>query len=153
MGGTSLYSFSKLAENNFRLKDALCLYLMMFTDKNLKNKLLKKYDYLNDGCEKLSGITDNNVEKYVSEKELSEYKTIYDNYLYRLNKHNNETKIKNLMYKKICEVKQQKCITNYRIYKELNLNAGNVNSFLKYGNTDKLSVETVRKVLAFINEY
>ncbi len=25
--------------------------------------------------------------------------------------------------------------------------------FLKYGNTDKLSVETVRKVLAFINEY
>ena len=121
VGGTSLYSFSKLAENNFRLKDALCLYLMMFTDKNLKNKLLKKYDYLNDGCEKLSGITDNNVEKYVS--------------------------------KKICEVKQQKCITNYRIYKELNLNAGNVNSFLKYGNTDKLSVETVRKVLTFINEY
>lgn len=49
--GTSLYSFSKLAENNFRLKDALCLYLMMFTDKNLKSKLLKKYDYLNDGCE------------------------------------------------------------------------------------------------------
>ena len=49
--------------------------------------------------------------------------------------------------------KQQKCITNYRIYKELNLNAGNVNSFLKYGNTDKLSVETVRKVLTFINEY
>ena len=85
--------------------------------------------------------------------EISEYKTIYDNYLYRLNKHNNETKIKNLMYKKICEVKQQKCITNYRIYKELNLNAGNVNSFLKYGNTDKLSVETVRKVLTFINEY
>lgn len=41
VGGTSLYSFSKLAENNFRLKDALCLYLMMFTDKNLKNKLLK----------------------------------------------------------------------------------------------------------------
>ena len=78
VGGTSLYSFSKLAENNFRLKDALCLYLMMFTDKNLKNKLLKKYDYLNDGCEKLSGITDNNVEKYVSKKELSEYKTIYD---------------------------------------------------------------------------
>ena len=57
------------------------------------------------------------------------------------------------MYKKIFEVKHQKCITNYRIYKELNLNAGNVNSFLKYGNTDKLSVETVRKVLAFINEY
>lgn len=34
VGGTSLYSFSKLAENNFRLKDALCLYLMMFTDNN-----------------------------------------------------------------------------------------------------------------------
>ena len=31
VGGTSLYSFSKLAENNFRLKDALCLYLMMLS--------------------------------------------------------------------------------------------------------------------------
>ena len=153
VGGTSLYSFSTIDVVYFRLRGALWVYLMKFTEKNIKNKLIKYKEFLNDGCEKLSGITDNNVEKYVSEKELSEYKTIYDNYLYRLNKHNNETKIKNLMYKKICEVKQQKCITNYRIYKELNLNAGNVNSFLKYGNTDKLSVETVRKDLAFIKEY
>ena len=41
VGVTSLYSFSKLAENNFRLKDTLCLYLMMFTNENLKINLLK----------------------------------------------------------------------------------------------------------------
>lgn len=70
VSGTSLYSFSRLAENNSRLKDALCLYLMMFTDENLKNKLLKKYDYLNDSCGKLSEITGNNIGKYILKKRI-----------------------------------------------------------------------------------
>lgn len=150
---TSLYSFAKLAENNSCLKDALCLYLILYTSDNLKNKLLFKYAYLNDDCEKLSELKSHNTDDYFSQCELSEYKTIYENYLFKLNRHNNETKIKNIMYRKICEVKQQKSITNYRIYKNLNLNPGNVNAFLKYGDTDKLSIETVRKVLSFINEY
>ena len=58
-----------------------------------------------------------------------------------------------MMYKRISEVKQAKCVTNYRIYKELNLNPGNVNAFLKNEDTSKVSVDTARKILAFVNNY
>lgn len=58
-----------------------------------------------------------------------------------------------MMFRRISEVKQAKCVTNYRIYKELNLNPGNVNAFLKNEDTSKVSVDTARKILSFVNEY
>lgn len=57
------------------------------------------------------------------------------------------------MCRRISKVKQAKCVTNYRIYKELNLNPGNVNAFLKNENTSKVSLDTARKILAFVNDY
>ena len=54
---------------------------------------------------------------------------------------------------KISEVKKAKSVSNYRIYKEMNLNPGNVNAFLKNEDTSKVSLDTARKILAFVNEY
>lgn len=42
-----------------------------------------------------------------------------------------------MMFRRISEVKQAKCVTNYRIYKELNLNLRNVNVFFKNEDTSK----------------
>lgn len=150
---TSLYAFSQLACNNARLKDVLSLYLVMYTEENLRRKLLKKFDYLNSACEKLKGINYDNVETYLHNDSLSEYRTIYNNFLYQRTHKEQEDKLKIMMYRKISEVKQAKCVTNYRIYKELNLNPGNVNAFLKNEDTSKVSVDTARKILAFVNEY
>ena len=79
---TSLYTFSQLARNNARLKDTLTLYLMLYTEENLRSKLLKKFDYLNSSCEKLNGLNDDNVETYLQNDSLSEYRTVYNNFLY-----------------------------------------------------------------------
>lgn len=65
---------------------------------------------------------------------LSEYKTVYNNFLYQRNHKEQEDRLKMMMHRRISEVKQAKCVTNYRIYKELNLNPGNVNAFLKNKN-------------------
>lgn len=149
---TSLYAFSQLAHNNARLKDTLTLYLVMYTEENLRNKLLKKFDYLNNSCEKLKGLDNNNVETYLQNDSLSEYRTIYNNFLYQRNRKEQEDRLKMMMYRRISEVKQAKCVTNYRIYKELNLNPGNVNAFLKNEDTSKVSLDTARKILTFVNE-
>ena len=53
----------------------------------------------------------------------------------------------------IVEVQSEKGITNYRIYKALNLNPGNVNAFLKCGDVSKVGVNTARKILGFVNQY
>ena len=56
-----------------------------------------------------------------------------------------------MMQKRIIEVQEEKGITNYNIYKTLNLNPGNVNAFLKNGDTGKVGLDTVRRILTFVN--
>lgn len=150
---TSLYAFSGLACNNARLKDTLSLYLVMYTEPDLRNKLLKKFEFLNLPCEELFGLNESNLDSYLEDDSLSEYSTVYNNFLYQRNRKEQEDKLKMMMYKRIIEVKEVKCVTNYRVYKQLKLNPGNVNAFLKNGDVSKISLDTARKILAFVNEY
>ena len=150
---TSLYTFSHIAENNARLRDILCLYLALFTASPLRCKLLKKYNYLTKPCEELSGLTTDNIDSFLCNEKFSQYKTVYDNYLYMRNKKSQEDKIKLMMHSRISEVKRIKNVTNYRIYTALNLNPGNANAFLKNGDISKVSLDTTRRILNFINEY
>ncbi|MGN1130256.1 MAG: hypothetical protein ACI4Q8_02800 [Ruminococcus sp.] len=153
LNSTSLYTFSHLACHNARLKDVLTLYLVMYTEENLKDKLLKKFKYLNSSCKKLEGLDDDNAEIYLQKDSLSEYRTVYNNFLYQRNRKEQENRLKMMIYKRISEVKQAKCLSNYRIYKEMNLNPGNVNAFLKNEDPSKVSLDTARKILTFVNEY
>jgi hypothetical protein len=54
--------------------------------------------------------------------------------------------------RKVNDYKKLKNITNYRIYTDLKLNHGNINSWLKNGDCDKVSLETARRVLKYTEE-
>ena len=58
-----------------------------------------------------------------------------------------------MMYDRIVLLQQEKGITNYAVYKALKLNPGNANAFLKNGDVSKLSLDTVRCILEFVNQY
>ena len=143
----SLYKFARLAESNARLRDVLCLFLNCFVDDKLKKQLCKRFPYLAKGCDRLHGVLPDQPDD-----SLSEYKTIYENYLNQKNKKQNEDKVKALMQKRIVEAQKEKGITNYRIYKALNLNPGNVNAFLKNGDTGKVGLDTARRMLKYVNQ-
>lgn len=147
LNSKSIYKFAKLSENNARLRDVLCLFLNYYVDEKLKNQLCRRFPYLSKGCRLLQGVS---LEHF--DYSLSEYRTIYENYLNKKKSKVNEDKLKALMQKRIVEVQAEKGITNYRIYKALNLNAGNVNAFLKYGDTGKVGLETARKMLVYVNQ-
>lgn len=153
LNSKSLYRFSAMSEKNARLKDTVVLYLMLFIRDDLKRHLLKKYPYLLPGCENLSGITQDNAESFLADDSLSEYRTIYENYLNTIGSHENENRIKRMMYQRIVQLQQEKGITNYAIYKALKLNPGNANAFLKNGDVSKLSLDTVRRILEFVNQF
>lgn len=81
------------------------------------------------------------------------YKKIISAYENRLNKIINDNETKLLMRERIRQIQQQKQITNYRIYTDLNLNPGNVNCFLKHGIADKLALETVRTIWGYVRNF
>ena len=143
---TSLYAFSRFSESNLRLQNTLCLYLQLYTEADLKEKILRKFEYLQAPCDTLSGLSNLNLETFLLSDDLSEYKTVHD-------RKYKEDGIKALMHTKIVERQSQKGITNYRVYKALNLNPGNLNAYLKNCDTSKVSLDTVRNVLAFVNAY
>ena len=144
LNSKSLYKFAKLSENNARLRNVLCMFLNYYVDEKLKNQLCKQFSLLKEACDRLNGIA-------VEDLSLSEYRTIYKNYLNYKNRKTNDDRIKTMMQKRIVEVQEEKGITNYNIYKTLNLNPGNVNAFLKNGDTGKVGLDTVRRILAFVN--
>ena len=153
LNSKSLYRFSAQSEKNARLKDTVVLHIMLFVKEDLKRHLLKKYPYLSPGCEKLSGITQDNAESFLANDSLSQYRTIYDNYLNTIGTHDNENRIKRMMYQRIVRLQREKGISNYAVYKALKLNPGNANAFLKNGDVSKLSLDTVRRILEFVNQY
>ena len=151
--GYLLFQLKELSGSNARLQDALTMYLVLYTKEDLKNRLIKKYSYLKTACNQLSGLEENNINDFLNLERLSHYRTIYQNYIYEKDKKVLENKLKQMMYQKICFTRKSKNMSNYRIYKELNLNPGNANAFLKYGDVSKVSLDTARKILAFVNKY
>ncbi len=150
---TSLYKYAKLAEENPRLNDVLCMYLTLCVDEKLRKRLENYHLCVKKGCQNLRNITESNLPDMLDNPDLSQYKTIYDNYLYASKGSHNDDKIKRIMHSKILLVQKEKQISNYRIYTELNLNAGNTNSFLKNSDIDKMSLATIRRILSFVNSY
>lgn len=150
---TSLYLFSRLSESNARLEDVLCVYIALYANESLKNRLIKAFSNIDRNCKVLSELTEENINDYFSDDKLSNYRTIYENYLYELNRKLREKNLQKAMFDKICLIQKEKQISNYRIYKSLNLNPGNVNTFLHKGDFSKVSLDTTREILRFVNQY
>ena len=54
------------------------------------------------------------------------------------------------MCKKVLQVLQNGSCTNYRIYTDLKLNPGNVNSWLKNGDSSKVSYRNAERILNYV---
>ena len=68
LNSKSLYRFSAHSENNARLNDTVVLYLMLFVKEDLKRHILNKYPYLRSGCDRLFGITQENLSRFLEEE-------------------------------------------------------------------------------------
>lgn len=81
------------------------------------------------------------------------FQKVWDSYQYFANRKDHENEMKDLMRGKILEIQGRKKISNYRLYKDLNLNAGNVNTWLKNGAGNKVSIQTAREILQYAKNY
>ncbi len=57
------------------------------------------------------------------------------------------------MRKKILSIQKEKNCSNYRVYTDLHLNPGNINSWLKNGDSTKVSYQTAEKIMNYVLQY
>ncbi len=146
---------SEAAGLNPRLREPLLLYSMLSGKEAVllracKSEALKRhYVSILDRFDADTIVTA--LEQRVN---LSDgYYKAWSSYLSVKNRFAGDAETKELMRKRILRHQAAFHITNYKIYTELNLNAGNLNSWLKHGDNNKVSLTTARKVLSFTESY
>lgn len=155
MGTSSISKLVDELDKNPRLREPLILHAYLCKmPRSIEKKDPKFFCEYRDVVQKLGHITEKNT-LFLNKVEIisDEYKKIVSTYLYEKNKVERDNNTKLLMRKRILQIQEAKGITNYRIQKELNLNYGNMNYFMKNGSVEKLSLETVRKILKYVNNY
>lgn len=80
----------------------------------------------------------------------AEYHKVWRSYLTTKNRGQADNHTKELMRQKVKRLQEKYGVTNYRIYTDLKLNPGNLNAWLKHGDSDKVSLETARRTLRYV---
>ena len=153
-------SISKLsyeaARENSRLREPLLLYAL-FSGKEAS--LLRSAEGTT-----LEELYSSVLDRYSKEQMLhafltrdsglpSAYHKVWRSYLAQKNRKDTDAQTKELMRQRILAMQADKGVSNYRIYKELNLNPGNINDWLKNGAGEKVSLATARRAFEYVNSY
>jgi len=149
----SLHKLAKDAINNHRLRAPLFLYalskdklevLLKATKDNVLNahytELATKYSSDNMMIALMDGDTSLN----------ENYHKVYNSYVRKRDMVKTHERAKMSMRDKIRSLQQEKGVSNYRLYKDLELNPGNVNNFLKNGVVSKLSRNTAKRMISYL---
>ena len=78
------------------------------------------------------------------------YHKVWRSYQSKKNRLQADNHTKELMRIKILRLQNTKKITNYRIYTDLKLNPGNTNAWIKHGAHEKVSLDTARSILRYV---
>lgn len=63
-----------------------------------------------------------------------------------------DDQMKELMRKRILALQKEYRVTNYRLYTDLHLNPGNLNAWLKHGDPAKISLDSARRVMSYLQD-
>ena len=156
-GRLGLYRLAEEAANkNPRLREPLFLYAV-FSDKTdvllraVKNpKLHAQYSGMLPMNDKVQ------MEMLLSKQSQQlpdEYLKVYRSYLSVRNRPDNDTHTKTLMHKRATKLLSEKRVSHYRVYTDLKLNPGNVNTFIRNGDMSKVGLGTARRVIEYLENY
>lgn len=149
---TNLTKLVRELPHNQRLKEPLILYSIYFDKHSILKEISNNHELI-EFTNKYQKEELTNYLSQLSEDIEVEFIKVWKSYLSKRNKPQNINHTKELILNKVNENKKLRNISNYRIYKDLNLNHGNINSWLKNGECDKVSLETARKVLKYTEDF
>ena len=142
----NIHKLAILSKNNLRLVNPLILHCVL----NDKTNVLFKYLDINKYPLVLALTKNNYLDKDFN---IFEFKKIHQSYIRKANTIEYDNETKSLIRKNILKMMSDKNITNYRIYKDLKANPGNVNDYLKNNNCKKVSLKLVKQIYKYCEAY
>ncbi len=158
LAGVQTASVHKLADcldENPRLKEPLFLYALAFDKVDLllrytvNSAVVAEYERLSDrySLAQMLLLLEN------QSPELPEgYLKVWCSYCSVRDAALADNGTKELIHRRVLELQQKKKLTNYRLYKDLKLNPGNVNAWLKHNDSSKMSLDCARKTYQYAKE-
>ena len=145
-GTCAVSKLEKELSGNLRLREPMALYVKLY-----KAGYRVKAPKLSEA---LTYLSEFDVMQALQEHSLrSEFDKVYVAYLNRVNSFENEADTKQKIRLRVLEEQEKQKISNYAIYHAMGLNPGNINDYLKNGNTSKLSLETAYSIYDYVTAF
>ena len=154
-GTVDVASLAKeVTTNNFRLRAPLVLYAVVHGKSGLLKKELNANGCKIELLQPLEILNQSDVELMLEQGNLpQEYLKVWNSFKVRRDMPQNIMALKAAMRKKIIQLQNDKNCSNYRLYKDLSLNPGNINSWLKHGDGSKVSYKTAQQIITYVMQY
>jgi len=138
-------------EGNHRLRAPLVLYAVLHGKAALLAKKLIGLDSPDELLQMLDLLNESNAEDLLKQGKLpDEYLKVWNSFAVRHDRLKTDFELKSAMREKIIELQKSKKCSNYRLYRDLKLNPGNINSWLKNGDGSKVSYQTAERIMAYV---
>ena len=153
----SLYKLAEEASNdNPRLKEPLLLFALYSGKQTVLLQATKDQNLFAEYQEMVSLYTADLMTQMFEDNASvlpNEYHKVWRSFQSQKNRVQSDDHTKELMRLKAKRLQERCGLSNYRIYTDLNLNPGNVNAWLKHGVADKVSLDTARRTLRYVEGY
>lgn len=150
----SLYKLAEEASSdNARLREPLFLFALYSGKQTVLLQATKDQHLFAEYQKMVSQYSAQQMTQMFEDNDSvlpNEYHKIWRSFQSQKNRVQSDDHTKELMRLKVKRLQERCGVSNYRIYTDLNLNPGNVNAWLKHGVADKVSLETARRTLRYV---
>ena len=139
---------------NYRLRAPLLLYAVMHRKTATLRTQLTANACPEEVLDMLSTLEVSPVEAMLDAGSLpEEYCKVWNSFKAKHDKPKHDEELKAAMRMKILQLQKTKNCSTYKLYKELKLNPGNINSWLKNGDGTKVSYRTAERIISYVIQY
>jgi len=156
LSGLDTFSVQKLvlaAQTNPRLREPLFLYALEAEKTPLMEQYAASDSCFSVWCQRYSKNQMRNALVQEDPALPENFHKVWRSYQSVKNRVQQDNHTKALMRAKILRLQDEKRLSTYRIYTSLKMNPGNMNAWLKHGDCGKISLESARKVLRYVQSY
>ena len=148
----NLKTLAREAEDgNYRLAAPLVLYALMTEKAASLHRKLGSSATADEMRRDMQDFCGTDIEQMLSSGKVPrDYLKVWEAFLVAKKAPERDKALKEAIRKKVLQSMQASNCTNYRIYTDLKLNPGNVNSWLKNGDSSKVSYKNAERIMNYV---